>query len=487
MINKNAPELWRDMVRLTDASGSECIRSLRTALYIFLQKSTANSARRQLLRMVKSMGPLLPMQRSPLPVVAKGRLAFCFAHRTPANLGNLLPVAREAARRGMLGGIVAAADCRDELSEFVGQAPIVTPRSLAAQIGLGQRYGIRAEALRVFVTLSEIVSNYDIHLASRLRSNMGALVAEITTSLEMSAGLKTLFRAWSPSCVISTTDLWPLEFQFACQASSLDIPSVVIQHGAPDESGWPFEADHWVVWGETFKNQMTQLGAPSDRLLIGGMPASDAVFQSRRVDRNRNSAQRSEPPVCLILSHAHGRRTEPEAFDCFKKVLPEIIRSTPHVTWKVKLHPAEDDMFYREMGDDVMRRLKIYPRTTSLADALGNADVVTTLFSTSGVDAMIYGSPLIILNVSLRVKQLAWWPELGGGVYADNAREFRQRLDDLLTIPQCRARQLESQEIFLERSFANRGHASEAIIDLLTQPAILGRQRRTVLTGGSLL
>jgi hypothetical protein len=97
---------------------------------------------------------------------------------------------------------------------------------------------------------------------------------------------------------------------------------------------------------------------------------------------------------------------------------------------------------------------------------------------------MMMGRPVIVPVFSSRGKELAWWPDLGGGVYARNAEEFRQHLVNLLSVPQNRLRQLESQRGFLKRSFANPGHAGEAIVDLLSDAALL-ENAQGVLSGGA--
>jgi hypothetical protein len=486
MTGRNSRRLWEDMVRLTNASSLECVRSLRMVLFIWLQADRDNPLRRQVRRVGSAIRPLLPMRTLGIPQAKRGQLVFCFAHQTPANMQNLLPVARAADRRGVLGGIVSAGDFERELAEFSGRIPIVTAQSLISQLSIVQRHKIAVESLRTFREIFEMLSAYDAHLTWCLFRNAGTVLDETVRSLQLGVAFRNLLEAWSPSCVVSTSDLWPLEYQFAYQASSLRIPSVVIQHGISDHSWWPFQADLFVAWGDIFKEKMTELGVPLNRLAIGGMPASDQVFQRQRaLDRNGvREGVMQDPPVCLILSHSQGRVVEPELFERFKEVLSETIQLTPNVRWKVKLHPSEEDSFYRELDDKIFKRLEIYPKSTSLVEAVEGADVVTTLFSASGLEAMMMERPVIVPVFSPRGRELAWWPDLGGGVYAQNADEFHHHLVNLLTVPQNRLRQIESQRSFLKRSFANPGCAAEVIVDLITNTSLLENSQE-VLSGGA--
>ena len=484
MTGKNSRVFWADIVGLTNESQLECVRSLRMVLFIWLQAERDNPLRRQVRRIGSAIRPLLPMSRIAVPPTTPGQIVFCFAHQTPANMQNLLPVAREAQRRRLLGGIVAAGNFEHELKEFSGRVPIVTADSLVSQLTTTQRYQAGVEALSALREIFSRLRGYDSHLCWRLLRNLGTVLDEAMTSLQLAVAFRMLFEAWSPSCVISTSDLWPLEYQFAYQASCLRIPSVVIQHGISDDCWWPFQADLFVAWGEIFKEKMAEIGVPSNRMAIGGMPASDAVFQRvQTVDPGRDmKGLNSESPVCLILSHSQGRVVEPEIFNRFKQLLSETVELTPNVRWKIKLHPSEEDSFYRELDDKIFKRLEIYPKSTSLVDAVTGADVVTTLFSASGLEAMMMERPVIVPVFSARGRELAWWPDLGGGAYVSSAAEFRQRLMDLLSDPQVRNRQLDSQRSFLRKSFANPGRAGEAIVDLITSPSVL-ESAQGVLSG----
>jgi hypothetical protein len=472
-------QLWQDIVCLTKDSEHECIRSLRIPLFMLLQAEARNSFPRQVRRLLSASRLLLPMRTSTLPPVEKGRIVVLFAHRTPSNLQNLLPVARDAHQRGLLGGIVAAGDCGAELQEFSGSVPIVTVRDLVAQLGIRQRYEIESESLSVFREIAGMLWRFDRRLARRLHRNAGIVLAELSVSLQMELAFQNLFEAWSPSCVASTSDLWPVEYQFAYRASASKIPSVVIQHGSLIYFYWPFRASLYVLWGQESLQEMLAFGASPESLVVGGMPASDGMFgQVRATPASRES--RPGRPVCLILSQTHGRTLEPELFASYKRFLSELLPSTPFVRWKVKLHPSENRSFYDDLAPEAARRLEFYPPSTSLEDALREADTVTTLYSTSGLQAMIAGHPLIIPCVSPRMTDSAVLPRIKGAMVVHSTEEFGRELAALIADPNYRAKRVETQRQELGRCFANQGHAAGAITDLLQEQAIYGDSGRRV-------
>jgi hypothetical protein len=435
---------------------------------MLLQEPSNGMIRRQARRLLVSARPLLPMHKALLKRVVPGKLLFCFAHRTASNMQNLLPVAREAHRRGLLGGIVSSSDFSKELAEFIGQVPIVTVADLNSQLGFREQARIVTEAARAFQEITRMLSEYDKHFGERCRRNAGTVIAEILASLRMARAFQILLDAWSPSCVVSTSDLWPLEYQLARQASCRQIPSIVLQHGNLIYFYWPFCASTFVVWGQQSFDEMLALGAPCSRLLIGGMPASDRSFAKATESRDH---ARSSRPVCLVLSHTHARHLEPELYASYHRFLSELIPAAPFVRWKVKLHPSENRSFYDDLDPAVAAVLDFYPPSTTLETALREADVATTLYSTSGMEAMIMGCPLIVPIVSPRMTEPNLLPQIPGALFVHTPEEFRRELEALVSDPDRRARQAEVQRNILEHCFSNQGGASNAIVDLLVVSA----------------
>lgn len=467
MRGADGRQLWADIVRLTDASGDEYIRSLRIVLFVLLKSSGADPFLRQCRNILSGFQSLIPCRRIPIPQIRGGRLLFCFAHRTSSNMQNLLPVAREAHRRGLLGGIVTVANFSKELEEFVGQVPITTAAALKSQLSSGDQRQMCVEAFRVCRDIYVILSEYDASLSASFLKNIGTVLFHALTSLQMARAFESLLDAWLPCGVVSTSDLYPLEWQLAHQASCKQIPSVVIQHGNLTYFYWPFVGGLNVVWGKEAFDEMVGLGSPRHRLVLGGMPASDRLFGRKTAVPEKRQAT-STRPLCLILSHTHARDMEKELWDNYKRFLSKLILTTPFVRWKVKLHPSEDRSFYDDLEPEAAAKLEFHPRSTPLEDALDEADVVTTLYSTSGLEAMIAERPLIIPIVSPRMTEPGF-PRIQGAILVHSSEEFKLELWEVIANPEHRARQLASQKQALRYAFSNQGHASEAIMDIISE------------------
>lgn len=222
------------------------------------------------------------------------------------------------------------------------------------------------------------------------------------------------------------------------------------------------------MWGDADVDGMKSFGAPREKLTAIGMPATDEIFRQAEMLRSE-PFEGERHPVCLILSNTHGRFFEPEVFEKYRQFLTAAVCSMPSVTWKIRLHPSEDDSFYRNMGEAIFQKLQFHPRSFSLQETVADANVVTTIYSTAGLEAMIMNRPLIVAPLTPRVREYAPWPTTGGGTYATSAEDFQAQLTKLVSDRDYHTGQLTRQEEFLTTNFSNRGHAAERIVDLLEQ------------------
>jgi hypothetical protein len=464
-VEIGSKRFWHDVLAIT-ARLAGIAESLRIPLFTGLQDRQSSGIAKEIYRFAAAIRTLMKNGRSTFPAAAPGRMLFFFAHATPSNMRNLLPVAREAHRQGRLGGIVMAGVFPEVVREFSGRVPVLRLDELALGIPLRKRCARLWEAWRVFRDIGTALEDYDPAVAGRFRRKAGTFAREIASAIQSRAGFRILLEDWRPGCVVSSSDMWPAEFQMAQEASRLGIPSAVIQHGIIGYLWWPFVASYYVLRGAQFMRDMRALGAPAERLLLGGMPTSDDLFQKAREGASGSPDGRNAP-VCLILSHTHGLKLEPELAIAFRQFVIELVSAMPGVQWKVRLHPSEDPSFYRDLGRDLFQKFEIYPQSMSLDDAIQAADVVTTLYSTAGLEAMILDCPLLVPCLSDRVAELAWWPRFGGGVYVKTPSEFAKLLNDFAAGRPGRRPQLARQRAFLAECFIHPGCAAGAIIDIL--------------------
>jgi len=467
-VENESRKWWDEVVRLTGDLGDDVTGSLRIPLYVFLRDSAPLGWRKFCGNLASTARLFRPRRRQALPHAEKGRLLFCFAHETPSHVRNLLPVARESARRGLLGGIVCAENALPHVQEFAKAFPVVSANRLARQDGFVDQARAFRKSLAAFRQIRSAVKRSHPEWLARWQANRSRILREIATSVQMTRVFGELLSAWAPSGVVSTSDFWPLEYQMCRQAARARIPSVLVQHGTIGHFWWPFVADTYLLWGDFYRDQLAALGAPAESLRSCGMPATDDLFRAAQQHPALERPWR-EPPVCLILSHTHGRSLEAETFARFGKLLQEVLPATPQFRWKVKLHPSEDDAFYRELGGAIYSRLEFHPRSVSLEETIQDCDIAMTVFSTSALEAMILRRPVVVLGVTAKGREYGWWPQQGGGVYAGTPEELLGHLSRLVQQDESRAAQLETQQRFLDRCFASPRRAAESVVDCLEE------------------
>jgi hypothetical protein len=472
-------ENWSLIQRLCEQAKDDSITAVRVALLNDFNKPEPFRPDNQIRHILASVKPFFfgGKDARPLETPITNLPLILFPYATGSNLLNLLPVAQEAKRRRLLGLVVGGHGVRPEsLSDFEN---VITEHKLWQMARKGGVLRIFQSAGRKFKKLVDLLERLDGQCANRVRQNYGWIFRQLVASEAMQDCFRSLLADWQPSCIVSTSDYWPLEFQLYCQAKRLNIPTSMIQHGElTSVTCWPTYADTFLVWGSVFRDKLLELGAAAERLKVCGMPASDALFN--RCQKTEIKSVNTASPACLVLSHAHDRFEEPGLFKIFGGFLDEAIRSNPRVAWKIKLHPAEDDSFYRELGLIGHKQTQVLPRDTTLDQAVEESDVVCTIRSTAGLQAMMMQRPLIVLDLIPGSESSVYWPLHGGGVAAKDSGSFKTVFDRLIDDDAFRAATLDLQSKFLDQSFANRGRAATEIVTYLENQT--GRRSQTPLT-----
>jgi hypothetical protein len=138
------------------------------------------------------------------------------------------------------------------------------------------------------------------------------------------------------------------------------------------------------------------------------------------------------------------------------------------------LHPSEDDKFYQEMMH--FPNFRVLPKTTTLEQAVTEADVACTLWSTSGLEAMMMRRPLVVLDLDPMIYDLAWWPKGGGGVYISSIEALQGFVKNASSDVQFLREIVAQQNEFLGQSYAHPGAAAEAALDAIAEGAPLGNR-----------
>jgi hypothetical protein len=457
--------VWNTILRVTDRVRGDEAKALRVLLYVTFLEESRDTLLVQL-RCFRKFWKLLtaPAGRQ-VPKAIQGRPLFAFIFNTPANMNNLLSVFNAAQQRSWQPAVLTGHDVGLDSESVHATVSLMKPSELMAVTTMNERLNALKGAWAHYLAICDEFVRAGPRWMRVVQNNRIRILTELALFMAMSRALRRLYFAWKPSAIVSTSDLWPFDHAVFLEARRMGIPSFVIQHGTTSRCWWPCVADKLLLWGERFRDELLTLGAPADRLAVCGMPAADSLFRRYKQDRFDRSRQAASSYV--ILSHTHARNMCPNLYSKYGNMVKAVVAATPSVQWSIKLHPSEDECYYKDMAD--LQNLKVLPRSTTLEEAVTNADVACTLYSTGGLEAMMMRRPLVVFDLAPIIHEYAWWPKHGGGSYVSTAEEMCDFVKNASSGGTFLADLITNQNQFLARNFVNPGQAAEAVLDTIEE------------------
>lgn len=209
---------------------------------------------------------------------------------------------------------------------------------------------------------------------------------------------KNTLEVLKPSYLVVEHDRYSLTSPMVIAAKRLGIPSYTMMHGAVNfQFGYlPLLADYLLCWGPRQKSLLESYIGSSDRILISGAPQlSNMQKGDRSTLRSKLSLGRNEHLVIL--------GTNPLTMDLRTKLINLFgasLESNSEFKGLVRLHPSESKTDYLELIEANPHLIFDDGTLLSFEESLSVADLVCIYNSAYGLDAIVKGKPLCILNVS---------------------------------------------------------------------------------------
>jgi hypothetical protein len=457
--------VWNTILEVTSRVSGDQAKAIHVLLYTILSEESKETVRLRL-RCCRRLLSLLtaPFSRR-LPKRPQRHPLFAFIFNTAANMNNLLPVFRAAQERGLHPTVLKGHGVTLDPECLAAKADFIRASGLMALTSLNERFRALTGARALYSAIYREFQFVAPRWADLVRSNRLRILTELALFLAVTHGLRRLYASWQPSCLVSTSDLWPFDHAVFAEARRMGIPSFVIQHGTTSRCWWPCVADKLLLWGERFRDELLALGAPADRLAVCGMPAADSLF--RRYQQDGFDRRREAASSYVILSHTHARKMCPNLYSKYGNLVKAVVAETPSVQWLIKLHPSEDECYYKDMAE--FQNLTILPRSTTLEEAITQTDVACTLYSTAGLEAMMMQRPLVVFDLAPIIQEYAWWPKHGGGFYVSTAEAMRDFVKNASSAGTFLSDLVTKQNQFLAQAFAHPGQAAEAVLDTIEE------------------
>jgi len=252
------------------------------------------------------------------------------------------------------------------------------------------------------------LKDIDTHLPARLLSQMSGYsfgwdaqvlfmenIAQAKTYVDV---YMDMLERLQPEIVILFNENSLPDRAMANVARMKGIPSIAIQHGL--FIGYVYRSlatDKMLVWGDEPRKFWLQQGCVPERVISIGALAHE---KWQPLKKQATSVLHIKPCILFLgqnpaafISHETHRKTVDAVF--------RVIRALPEYDFVVKPHPGEDIKPYQTAYDGLPSKFNVeLLNGGKVEDAILESNLVITVFSTAGLEAMLLGKPVIVLNLS---------------------------------------------------------------------------------------
>lgn len=287
----------------------------------------------------------------------------------------------------------------------------------------------------------------------------------------------------NPALVVMTEDRSSFSRAVGLSARVIGVPCLMVQWGPIAlNSAWlgRVAADVAAVEGEAAAEVVRACEDGADlRVVVVGQPKYDQLreqaVRASRVDTCGRFALDPERPIVLYAPHqvreesAQMRKNYVEEQNGAEEVVAVLhaVRALPGVQLVVKPHPNEGSEFHRKAIErHGSPDIHLVPKSEPVYPLLFVCDAVVARLSAVGLEGVLLGKPLVIVNLTGRPDP---FPYVCGGVAVGAYRtgDVEPALRSALYDPETRARLAEQRPAFLRRHIMiGDVSATERMVDL---------------------
>lgn len=257
--------------------------------------------------------------------------------------------------------------------------------------------------------------------------------------------LSAVLRRCRPDLVIVPQDVHDTPRLLVMLAQAAGIPTLATEHGII--ANYPYRvrplADRIALWGRGDIAYYLRHGYQPDRFAVIGQPVLERLWAGAQATRRPPSAGNApeeaeapavgKPAVILYAAQPYvplsARNSPVEVVDLIGLVL-DACRGRPEWQLVIKLHSLMDGGELTHLSTaDVNVRIA---RAGSIYTMLAEADVLVTWSSTAGLEGLVMGKPLIVLQVPGKADYVPY-VAAGAALGAATPTELAQAIERVLS------------------------------------------------------
>jgi hypothetical protein len=288
-----------------------------------------------------------------------------------------------------------------------------------------------------------------------------------------------------PSAVCVMEDVSCLPKIMVYLANNKNIPTFVMQYGLNSEeipeSFWPSESKYKLLWGNADKRFFIKKGAKSKDIFVVGEPrfnnynskfnlTKEEFFKKLDIPLNKKILTYMSQYIAFdrVRTFYPGIHFLPKEYIETINLLFKVISKTEDVYLIFSFRRGSDD---RKMVEAISRKylLKnirfVDPNEISAKDRINLSDAVITSWSTTGMESMILGKPLIVKKMKFR-EDVVDFLRYGAGYGFSNEEELKKILSNLNKISTNKKYQ-KNQETYLKDRLFNIGNSNSSPFDVV--------------------
>ncbi|MDQ3297463.1 MAG: hypothetical protein M3619_12815 [Myxococcota bacterium] len=314
-------------------------------------------------------------------------------------------------------------------------------------------------------------------LSGRRTLGWRALAHQSVWKLALGPRLRWLLRG--SRCVVVPNDAAFPYLQLVRELGDRRVPVVLVQEGIrfpfPADTGSEYGktgATRVCVWGQGSAEHFASIGVPPSHLCVTGNPRFDtfdvAGFRARR-EATLAELGLAQPPLVFLSNpvETQGFCSADDKLALFAKFLREAATVTNDVPIAVKLHSYEEPAAFARAAERAGVPVTMVPASLPLFALLAVARAAVVLASTVGLEALVFGVPLGVLQIPGH--DFAFEYVQRGAAIGIAANAIPDGVAALLGSAAGHGRGSTDTSRFVERHLAHRGHAAEHVGDAILE------------------